>query len=158
MPDMKTYFLKLANREVGPYSEEDVSQLFADGQANRDTLCRPAGGGDWKTIDDYLPMLKYGTQLPNPTSPVVRSKEPPAYGYGSTPPRLPQERSQADMRVSVVDFDLPFGSILKLMFKWMAAGFLVFCCFIPAIIALLFITLAIFGSLLNGVFGGLHHP
>jgi len=26
----------------------------------------------------------------------------------------------------VVDFDIPFGSVLKIMFKWMAAGFVVF--------------------------------
>jgi hypothetical protein len=40
------------------------------------------------------------------------------------------------------------------MFKWMAAAFLVFCCFVPAIIVLLFVVMAIFGSLLGHLFSG----
>jgi hypothetical protein len=43
------------------------------------------------------------------------------------------------------------------MFKWTAAGFLVFCCFIPAILILLFIIMAIFGSLLGHLFSGFPH-
>ncbi len=155
---MKSYFLKLSDREAGPYPEEQVSQLFADGRIDRDTPCRVAPDGPWRTIDDVLPMLKYGTQLPNPTSSVVRSEEPAVYGYGSAaPPRLPQDRSRAEMRVSVVDFDIPFGSILKLMFKWMAAGLLVSLCFIPVVMIVFFIIMAIFGSLLGGVFSGFPH-
>ena len=155
---MKTYFLKLSNREAGPYSEEQVSQLFADGQANRGTPCRPAGGGDWKTIDDYLPMLKYGTQLPNPTAQVVRSEDPIQSGTRALSTPSPAAKGLVDARVSVVDFDLPFGSILKLMFKWMAAAFLVSLCFVPVIMILTFILMAIFGTLVHGIFGGLHHP
>jgi hypothetical protein len=52
--------------------------MFADGLIDRNTPCKPADRGDWKTVDDYLPILKYGTQLPPPTQ-VVTS--PPA-----TPP------------------------------------------------------------------------
>ena len=57
-----------------------------------------------------------------------------------------------------MDIDLPFVSILKLMFKWMAAAFLVFCCFIPALVFLLFIVMAIFGSLLGHMFSGFQNP
>src|SRR3954462_6622717 len=103
---MKSYFLKASDREEGPYSEEQVSQLFADGKVDRNTPCRVAPDGAWKTIDDLLPMVKYGTQLPNATSPVVRSEEPPVYGYGSTPPPLPHGKASADVRIAIVEFGL----------------------------------------------------
>ncbi len=162
---MQSYSLKLSDRTEGPYSEAQVSQLFADGRVDRHTPCRFATGGAWKTIDDFLPMLKYGTQLPAPTAPEppapsVRSEDPPP--YASSPPLtsplkiappVPESR-----RIALVDIDLPFVSILKLMFKWMAAAFLVFCCFIPAVIVLLFLVMAIFGSLLGHMFSGFQNP
>ncbi len=98
--------------------------MFADLHVNRSTPCKPETSGDWKTIDDYLPMLKYGTQLPAPT------RVPPV----AAP--IPQinvpliSTSAVVQRTSLVDIDLPFGSILKLMFKWMAAAFIVGVCFI----------------------------
>jgi GYF domain 2 len=58
---MKSYSLKLSGREAGPYTETQVAQMFADGRVNRHTPCKVAGGSEWKTVDDYLPMLKYGT-------------------------------------------------------------------------------------------------
>jgi len=90
-----------------------MAQMFADRRIDRNTLCKPVSGGDWKSVDDYLPMLKYGTQLP-PPSPIP-----------SAPPAAPPVLSSSQ-RVSVVDFDIPFGSVLKIMFKWMAAAFVVF--------------------------------
>ncbi len=134
-----------------------MSQLFADGRVNRDTPCRVAPDGPWKTIDDLLPMLKYGTQLPNPTpTAVVRSETPPAYGGGS--PRSAHGRFPADARVSVVDLDLPFLSILKLLFKWTAAGMIVGLCIMPILFVLVFIVMAVFGTVLGGFFSALHHP
>lgn len=161
---MQSYSLRLSDRAEGPYSEAQVSQLFADGRINRHTPCRLASGGDWKTIDDFLPMLKYGTQLPAPTpadppAPRVTSEYPP---YGPSPPLISPVTitppSPETRRIALVDIDLPFVSILKLMFKWMAAAFLVFCCFIPAVIVLLFIVMAIFGSLLGHMFSGFQNP
>jgi GYF domain 2 len=141
---MKSYFVKVSDREEGPYAEMQMAQMFADGNINRNTPCKPASGGDWKTIDDYLPMLKYGTQLPPPAKvPVV----PPA-----PPPVL------LSQRVSVVDFDIPFGSVLKILFKWMAAAFVVFCCFLPVIFVLWLIVAAIFAALFSGAMSSLHHP
>ena len=162
---MQSYSLKLADRAEGPYSEAQVSQFYADGRIDRHTPCRLASGGGWKTIDDFLPMLKYGTQLPVPTaadalSPRVSSEYPPPYGH-SLPQTSPLPITPAlseSRRITLVDVDLPFVSILKLMFKWMAAAFLVFCCFIPAVIVLLFIVMAIFGSLLGHMFSGFQNP
>ncbi len=141
---MKSYFVKVSDHEEGPYVETQIAQMFADGRIDRNTPCKPGDRGDWKTIDEYLPMLKYGTQLPPPTK--VRPVLP-------TPP--PVFLSQ---RVSVVDFDIPFGSVLKIMFKWMAAAFVVFCCFLPAIIVLWLIVATVFAALIGGAMSSLHHP
>lgn len=151
---MATYLLKSAAREEGPFTEEQVSQLFADGRVNRDTPCKLATGGDWKTIDDYLPMLKYGTQLPAPSA-VVRSEEPPPYRAGL-------KSTSSDYRptvpkISVVDIDLPFLSILKLLFKWMAAALLVGFCLVPVALVALAILTAIFGGVLNALLPGFPH-
>ena len=162
---MQSYFLKISDRAEGPYSETQISPLYADGRIDRHTPCRLATGGDWKTIDDFLPMLKYGTQLPVPTP-----EKPPAPGVTpedhhppptpAPPPASPQTTSPPSelRRIALVDIDLPFVSILRLMFKWMAAAFLVLCCFIPALVFLLFIVMAIFGSLLGHMFSGFQNP
>ena len=99
--------------------------MFADQKIDRYPLAA-ADGSDWKTIDDYLPMLKYGTQLPAPTKP------PPVVPVISETSASPIPAPGTVQSISLVDIDLPFGSILKLMFKWMAAAFIVSLSFIPA--------------------------
>jgi hypothetical protein len=64
---MKTYLIKFSDREEGQYDETQVAQMFANGRVDRNTPCKPSDRAEWKSIDDYLPMLKYGTQLPPPT-------------------------------------------------------------------------------------------
>jgi hypothetical protein len=81
---MKPYLIKLSDREEGPYAETQIAQMFADGRIDRNTPCKPADGGDWKTIDDYLPMLKYGTQLPPATKVPAVPPMPPPVGPRST--------------------------------------------------------------------------
>jgi hypothetical protein len=44
------------------------------------------------------------------------------------------------------------------MFKWMAAAFVVFCCFLPAIIVLWLIVATVFAALIGGAMSSLHHP
>ena len=139
---MKTFLVKIFDREEGPYTEAQIAQMFTDGRVDRNTPCKPTDRGDWKSIDDYLPMLKYGTQLP------------PATKVPAVPPALPPVLSQ----VSVIDFDIPFGSVLKIMFKWMAAALVVFCCFLPVIFVLWLFVAAIFAALFNGVMSTFHHP
>src|SRR5216117_611034 len=132
---MKTYLIKFSDHEEGQYADAQVAQMFADGRIDRNTPCKPADGGDWKTIDDYLPMLKYGTQLP------------PAQTR-SVPPELPVAVSS--QRISIVDFDIPFESVLKIMFKWMAAGFVVLCCFLPAIAVVWLTVVTLVAALIGG--------
>jgi hypothetical protein len=141
---MKSYSLKLADREAGPYNEAQIAQMFADGSVNRNTPCKPAVGGDWKSIDDYLPMLKYGTQLPPPSQVPTTPITPPG--------------TLLAQRVAVVDFDIPFGSVLKIMFKWGAAAFVVICCFMPVIIVIWLIVMAIIAALVGGAISHSHHP
>jgi hypothetical protein len=143
---VKSYLLKFSGREEGPYGEAQTAQMFADGRIDRNTPCKPASGGEWKSIDDYLPMLKYGTQLPPPVD------------IPSVPPKPPATPMLLAQRVAVVDFDIPFWSVLKIMFKWMAAGFVVFCCFLPAIILVWLIIMSVFAGLINDVMSSLHHP
>ena len=142
---MRSFHLKIADREEGVFTETEVAQMFANGRIDRHTLCKPADHGDWKTVDDYLPILKYGTQLP------------PATKVPAVPPALPPVSSQLSQRVSVIDFDIPFGSVLKILFKWMAAALVVFCCFLPAIFILWLIVAAIFAALFHGVMSTFHH-
>jgi len=141
---MKSYSLKLSGREEGPYGEEHVAQMFADGRIDRNTPCKPVAGGDWKSIDDYLPMLKYGTQLPPPSQVVTPPPAPPPVLFAQ--------------RVTIADFDIPFGSVLKIVFKWMAAAFIVACCFLPVIIVVWLIIMAVFAGLIGGAMSSLHHP
>lgn len=142
---MRFFRLKIADREEGPYGQAQIAQMFADGRVDRDTPCKPASGDEWKSVDDYLPMLKYGTQLPPPAKvPVVPPTPPPVL--------------LSSQRVSVVDFDIPFGSVLKILFKWMAAVLVVFCCFLPVIFVLWLIVAAIFAALFSGAMSTFHHP
>jgi hypothetical protein len=57
----------------------------------------------------------------------------------------------------VVDFDVPFWSILGIMFKWMAAAFIVLCCFLPVIIVLWLFVMTLFAGLISGAMSSLHH-
>src|SRR3954447_1987755 len=142
---MKSYVVKFSEREEGLYDETQMAQMYADGRIDRNTPCKSATGGDWKSVDEYLPMLKYGTQLPPPT------KVPPI-------PTAPPPVLLSSQRVAVVDFDIPFRSVLKIMFKWMAAALVVFCCFLPVIFFLWLIVAAIFAALFSGAMSTFHHP
>jgi hypothetical protein len=143
---MKSFMLKIRGREEGPYSGAQIAQMFGDELVNRSTLCKPAESNIWKTVDDFFPMLKYGTELLATTLQTSASIAPrPA----APPTSFPQ-------RVAVVDFDIPFGSVLKIMFKWVGAGFIVMCCFIPAIITVWVIVMAVIAALVGGAMSGSH--
>src|SRR5262249_38115372 len=140
---MKTYFIKFSHREEEPYDETQMAQIFADGRIDRDTPCKPVSG-DWKTVDDYLPMLKYGTQRPPPTA------------IPNAPPIPPPVFSS--QRVSVVDFDIPFGSVLKIMFKWDGSRARCLLLLPAGHFVLWLIAAAIFAALFSGVMSSVHHP
>jgi len=141
----KTYFLSVSGRQEGPWLEEEIALMVADQRVNRNTPCRLETARDWKTIDECLPMLKYGTQLPPPTPRQVQIATSPS-------------ATVAAQRVAIVDFDIPFGSVLKIIFKWTAAAFVVWCCFIPVVITLWLIVMALFASLIGGAMSNVRGP
>ena len=143
---MKRFLIKRAGREEGPFYEAQIAQMLADQRINRSTPCKPEAGGDWRTVDDYLPMLKYGTQLPPPTaSPVGASLSP-------------SPLSSADRRVAIVDVDVPFTSVLKMLFKGAGAALIVGVCMMPVVIILWVVFMLIFAGLLGGFVSGLPQP
>jgi hypothetical protein len=143
---MRSFHIKIADREEGPFTETEIAQMFANGRVNRNTVCKPSDRGDWKTVDDYLPMLKYGTQLPPATKiPPVPPVPPPVW--------LPQ----SSQHISIVDLDIPFWSVLKIMFKWMAAGLIVGLCLMPIVILIWLIVMTVFAGLISGAMSTFHH-
>ena len=112
---VKSYFIKISGREDGPFPETQIAQMFADQRVNRSTPCKPEFGGDWRTIDDYLPTLKYGTQLPSPATATSARLSAPSHTGVSFNHAL---QGQA---VTIVDVDIPFWSVVKILFKWMGA-------------------------------------
>jgi len=42
-----------------PLTEAQVAELFRAGRLNRHTPCKPANQGQWRTIDELFPLLKY---------------------------------------------------------------------------------------------------
>lgn len=48
--------------------EDDVAVLFTTGHVNRTSQCRIAGTKEWRTVDDVLPLLKWGTTSPPRTA------------------------------------------------------------------------------------------
>src|SRR3954467_2370433 len=106
---MKSYLLKLSDREEGPFTEMEVAQMFADQKVNRGTPCKPNTGADWKTIDDFMPMLKYGTQLPPPTpAPLPTSPVPTPSVAPASPNVTPVAVPAGPQRTTLVDIDIPF--------------------------------------------------
>ena len=132
---MKSYFLKLGGRQEGPYSETQIAQMFADRRVGRSTPCKTDQMSDWRTIDEYLPMLKYGTELP--------AASPSSSVFTTSPPALP------GTNVAITDVNVPFSSVMRMTFKIFAAWLIVIACFVPVIMVLWFIVFAIIAALVG---------
>jgi hypothetical protein len=91
-------------------------------------------------------MLKYGTQLP----PAAKIPVP-------APPPPPVSSPQLSQRISIVDFDIPFWSVLKIVFKWMAATLIVGLCLMPIVILIWLIVMTLFAGLISGAMSAFHH-
>lgn len=108
---------------------------------NRSTPCKPELGGDWRTVDDYMPTLKYGTQLPpaTPSTELIKVGSGPAGG-----------------NVKIIDIDVPFASILKTAFKILGAWLIVGVCVAPVAIIIWIVIVASIANFLGHVFSGSH--
>ena len=141
---MKSYFLKLGGRQEGPYSELQIAQMFANRRVDRSTPCKTDQMSDWRTVDEYLPMLKYGTELP--------AASPSSSVFTTSPPGLP------GTNVAITDVNVPFSSVLKMTFKVFAAWLIVIVCFTPVIMLLWFIVFAIIAALVGHSISLPHNP
>jgi hypothetical protein len=100
--------------------------------------------GDWRTIDEYLPMLKYGTELP--------AASPSSSVFTTSPPGLP------GTNVAITDVNVPFSSVLRMMFKVFAAWLIIIVCFVPVIAVLWFIVFAIIAAFVGHAISLPHKP
>lgn len=58
-------------------TEEEVEHLFRKGVLDRGSRCRESGKGDWSTIDERLPILKYVHRDRAPSRTVALPEESP---------------------------------------------------------------------------------
>ena len=134
---MAIWVIKYGQRE-GPYEEQDVRELLYEGTyTDADPAIRD-GETDWTTIGQMLrrvpptpPPPLHPDTLPasgaEPTltpPPLLPTEPPPMPGGGPNtppplPPRIPRHRPAP---VAVVDFDMPFGSMVVFLVKWALAA------------------------------------
>jgi hypothetical protein len=131
---MAIWVIKDGQRE-GPYEERDVRELVYEGTyADSDPAIRD-GQFDWSTLGQVL-----GRQ-PSPPPELVAAPEPPPLP-AETPVDLeavpaedpgPPDPAPAEpprpIQVAVIDFEMPFGSMVMLMVNWAIAS-------IPALLIL----------------------
>ncbi len=68
---------------------------------------------------------------------------PPPSPATSAPPTYPKQAPVPPQRVHVIDFEMPFGSMVMFMIKWALAA-------IPAMIILCLVYMLIVGTLIGG--------
>ena len=118
--------------------------MFADRRVGRSTPCKTDQMSDWRTIDEYLPMLKYGTELP--------AASPSSSVFTTSPPALP------GTNVAITDVNVPFSSVMRMTFKIFAAWLIVIVCFVPVIMVLWFIVFAIIAAFVGHSISLPHKP
>ena len=144
---MAIWVIKDSQRE-GPYEEEDVRELVYEGTYTDSDPAIRDGQLDWSTVGQILgrtPATPAAEPPALPPPPPAAPPEPPPIPMpGTTPPAPPAPGSAPPpppaeapapaaparpMEVSVVDFQMPFGSMVLLMVKWALAA-------IPALLIL----------------------
>jgi hypothetical protein len=140
---MAIWVIKDGQRE-GPYEEQDVRELVYEGTyTDMDPAIRD-GQFDWTTLGQVLgrqplapePTPPVASETP-PSPPVLPPELPVAEPPPAVPvaanlpaPELPQPAEPPrPVQVAVIDFEMPFGSMVLLMVKWVLAS-------IPALLIL----------------------
>jgi len=151
---MAIWVIKDGQRE-GPYEEQDVRELVFEGTyGDADPAIRD-GQYDWSTVGQLLgrEMPAFETTFssaealpmteapPQPAAELpVAEPEPPPIPAPLPEPVLPEPAVPAGppvpAAVSIVDFHMPFGSMLIFILKWMFAW--VIAMFILGVIAAVF--------------------
>jgi len=140
---MAIWVIKDGQRE-GPYQDQDVRELLYEGTYADSDPAIQDGQFEWTTLGLLLGRQQPPASppsTPQPPSPPALPEEPPAYPATSpaepppipTPPPIraapPSLPSLRPIQVTVTDFDMPFGSMVTLMVKWVLAS-------IPALLIL----------------------
>ena len=134
---MAIWVIKDGQRE-GPYEEQDVRELIYEGTyGDADPAIRDGQFG-WSTVGQILgrPMPSNEStpaELSEPSPPEVPPGEPipvAAVTEPQPPPvPVPMPEPVAPAPVTIVDFQMPFGSMVIFMVKWVIAA-------IPALLIL----------------------
>lgn len=144
---MAIWVIKEGQRE-GPYEEQDVRELVYEGTYRDSDPAIRDGQPDWTTLGQVLRRQPSAPAEP-PPAPLAEpapaaAAEPPAIPTAEAPPaELPPPGAPVPDRpvqVAVVDFQMPFGSMVILMVKWVLAS-------IPALLILCLLA-AIFWTML----------
>ena len=134
---MAIWVIKDGQRE-GPYEDQDVRELVYEGTYSD---CDPAirdGEFDWTSLGLLLGREEAAGQEVEPPPiepppPELLPAEPPPLPVEPAAPAVaqaaPAQAPHRAVRVSVIDFDMPFGSMVVLMLKWVLAS-------IPALLVL----------------------
>ena len=168
---MAIWVIKDGQRE-GPYQEQDVRELVYEGTYNDSDPAIRDGQFDWSTLGQVLGRQPSVADIPlpspeQPATPPALAPEPPPFPVTPSvesppsptaetpiPPELPSLAPQLappsrPVQVAVVDFEMPFGSMVILMVKWVLAA-------IPALFILAAIA-AIFWTLFFAVIASAFH-
>jgi hypothetical protein len=106
---MAIWVIKDGQRE-GPYDEDDVRELIYEGTYTDNDPAIRDGQYDWSTIGNVLEPMS--ADLP----PIAESR--PDLDF-------PDEEIAPEAPLIAEPVDMPFGSMVTLLFKWAAASFVV---------------------------------
>jgi hypothetical protein len=148
---MAIWVIKDGQRE-GPYEEQDVRELIYEGTySDADSAIRD-GQFDWSTLGQLLGRLppasasEASEEEPPPvdltpeTPPDSTAPEPEPPPFPPAAPELPAAPPRP-IPVYVADFQMPFGSMVLFMVKWVIAA-------IPALLILFAIAAVFWGVFL----------
>ena len=131
---MAIWVIKDGQRE-GPYEEQDVRELIYEGTYSDAEPAIRDGQFDWSTLGQLLGRegAAAGADEEDEEEPAALEPAPEAV---AEPPPIPAERveltpsaQEPPLRVTVADFQMPFGSMVLFMVKWVLAA-------IPALLIL----------------------
>jgi hypothetical protein len=159
----------------GPYEERDIRELIYEGTYSDADMAERDGDPKQCTVGEILGRAPAGAPAPERlSSPVpaplgMPATSPPTELPSSllpkpgTPPPLPAEAAPAPatptaadpipLQVTVVDFGMPFGSMVVFMVKWILAAIPAFL-ILGIVVALFWAALFTFAA---GVFSSLLH-
>jgi hypothetical protein len=129
---MKRFDLQVHGQVRPSVDESEVMELFSHETINRDTPCRITGETKWRTCDELLPSMKYG------------SKVPPSQG--------PRIEASDGSRIVIHDVRLSFSTVFRLFVQVMLSSLIVGI----AIMVVSLILWLLLGALVLGLIGGLN--